>query len=70
MTKHLSPDRGPWKVFVDNDGTVCLFSDDFTHDVRMEIYGDFGSTENRIAYAEAFADWLNERLLNDDNKSQ
>jgi hypothetical protein len=56
------PDRGPWMVNVWPREKVVLQSDDFTHDVALEISGDFGSHEEKLAYAKALADWMNSNL--------
>lgn len=56
------PDRGPWKVTVwtrKAGRVVVLQSDDFHHDVALEISGDFGRWEDRMAYAEWLANKLN-----------
>lgn len=50
-------DKGPWSVF-DMTGLV-IESDDFTHDVRLHIAGDFESDKQRYAYAQGLADALN-----------
>jgi hypothetical protein len=56
------PDRGPWMVTVWPGQKVVLQSDDFTHDVALEISGDFGSHDEKRAYAKALADWMNSNL--------
>ncbi len=40
---------------------MFLESDDFEHDVRLEIYGDF-ATGDRLRYAKQLARWLNHNL--------
>lgn len=48
-------DNGPWRV---NDvGNVE--SDDFTHDVTLQISGDFEDRDNRFAYARELCGRLN-----------
>ena len=60
-------DRGPWTVEVwDKDGEpdcdgVFLASDDFTHDVCMQVGGDFATIDDKKAYAQEIADVLNNR---------
>ena len=49
-------DTGPWEV--SSDGRH-LSSDDFEHDVVLEIKGDFYSDEQRKAYADQLAVRLN-----------
>lgn len=51
------PDAGPWKAGED-DNCAYLQSDDFTHDVRLYINGDFGDRETRMKYAK----WLEYKL--------
>lgn len=36
-----------------------LYDEDFTHDVRLDVDGDWESQEQRIAYAEELARRLN-----------
>jgi hypothetical protein len=56
-------DCGPWLVHYwpkDEDyGGVFIASEDFTHDVCMEIRGDFANHEDRMAYAQELCDVLN-----------
>lgn len=57
--EHL--DKGPWSVVttpLPEEGTY-LESDDFTHDVRLKISGDFGNIADRERYAFALAEALN-----------
>ncbi len=49
-------DKGPWNV--SEDGRF-LYSDDFTHDVRITIGGDFYNDEQRKKYADNMAKKLN-----------
>ncbi|SCU75590.1 hypothetical protein CNECB9_2370164 [Cupriavidus necator] len=51
-------ESGPWKARHDN-GKVFVESDDFTHDVRLYVNGDFASLEQKLAYAEEIARRLN-----------
>ena len=51
MSVHF-PDRGPWHVGDDGSPrTVHVQSDDFSHDVRLYITGDFETPADRLAYA-------------------
>lgn len=52
-------EKGPWQVDDWGQGRIVIQSDDFTHDVALEISGDFGSVEREIAYAEEIARRLN-----------
>ena len=51
-------ERGPW---TDRHTSVQAWieSDDFTHDVRLYVNGDFESNDQRIAYAQEIARRLN-----------
>jgi hypothetical protein len=48
-------EKGPWQVNDWGQGRIVIQSDDFTHDVALEISGDFGSVEREIAHAEEIA---------------
>jgi hypothetical protein len=55
---------GPWKAGCSADrithsATHWVDSDDFTHDVRLYITGDFGDWDAKTAYAEEIAKRLN-----------
>lgn len=53
-------DKGPWSVGQTQDECrVYIQSDDFTHDVRLYVDGDFGSSEEKKIYAEQIASRLN-----------
>lgn len=54
-------DKGPWEV-VESKGRVSLYSDDFTHDISLEVNGDFSTIEGKIKYAQALAELLNEYI--------
>jgi hypothetical protein len=49
-------DKGPWRCAKDGRR---LYSDDFTHDVHLAIFGDFGSDEARLRYAARLVWFLN-----------
>ena len=49
-------DTGPWTVSADGR---YLESDNFKHDVRLKVDGDFYGDGDRIAYATAIANALN-----------
>lgn len=51
-------EKGPWAAAFGND-KAFIESDDFTHDVRLYISGDFESIEHRVEYAEEIAKRLN-----------
>lgn len=52
-------DRGPWTV--GDDGN--LYSDDFNHDVKLGVNGDFTDETQRLSYAVKIADKLNSAPL-------
>ncbi len=54
-------DKGPWIVVTTPppETATYLESDDFTHDVRMKIAGDFATVADRELYAFALAEVLN-----------
>lgn len=51
-------ERGPWTARQDGVKTF-IESDDFTHDVRLYVDGDFASQEQKLAYATEIARRLN-----------
>lgn len=46
---------------VTTDGRVYIQDEDFTHDARLYVNGDFFDVEQEIAYAEAICSMLNKR---------
>lgn len=48
-----------WVVEVTRRGDAYLLGDDFTHDVALEVTGDFPAPGDHLAYAQALADRLN-----------
>lgn len=55
-------DKGPWRAESEHSNPVTgvwVASDDFEHDVRLYVNGDFESQEQRIAYAKRIAEQLN-----------
>jgi hypothetical protein len=60
------PDKGPWRYrhfpeAQQRDHRCFVESDDFAHDVRLYISGDFADDEQRAAYGYALAARLNGR---------
>ena len=51
-----------WTVGVTKDGKVFLETDDFSHDARLYVNGDFASKEDEIFYASKLARKLNGTL--------
>ena len=52
-------EKGPWSAYAPNDGKVYVQSSDFTHDVAMQVRGDFANHAQHKAYAEEIARRLN-----------
>lgn len=52
-------ENGPWSVDVWSNNRVVLQSQDFYFDAALEISGDFGSQETKMAYAEEVCRRLN-----------
>lgn len=53
-------ERGPWRAGETKDrARAFVESDDFTHDARLYVSGDFTSDDQRLAYAEEIARRLN-----------
>jgi hypothetical protein len=52
-------DRGPWTHLHDRTGSV-IASDDFRHDVVLQVSGDFADEAERLAYCDWLAKTLNE----------
>ena len=53
---------GPWTAGLDHPSQgyeVYVQSEDFTHDVRLIVDGDFEGPEQCLAYAKEIADRLN-----------
>jgi hypothetical protein len=53
-----------WTVGVSTEQKVYLETDDFTHDVRLYVNGDFENKEQEIKYASVLARKLNGTLGN------
>jgi hypothetical protein len=48
----VKPDAGPWSAGRDEEGRrTYIESQDFKHDVRLYVDGDFESDAERMAYA-------------------
>lgn len=52
-------ESGPWMAGVASDGRVFVESDDFTHDVRLYVNGDFTGPEQKLEYAREIVKRLN-----------
>ena len=60
-------DQDQWRVVTsppDEGGKTFLESDDFTHDVRLYVNGDFETIAERELYAMALAEILNNAVPN------
>ena len=58
-------DKGSWRVVTQhaNDGgKTYLESDDFTHDARLYVNGDFATKEDCELYAMAIMEVLNSHI--------
>jgi hypothetical protein len=54
-----------WTVGVDKDQRVFLETDDFTHDTRLYVNGDFATKDSEIQYASNLARKLNGTFTNE-----
>ena len=52
-------ENGPWIIEDWGDGRLVLQSQDFTHDVALEVSGDFATPEQEREHAEEIARRLN-----------
>lgn len=52
-------DTGPWRLFRDQSRVLGVISDDFEHDVSLQVSGDFETPEAREAYCKWLATKLN-----------
>lgn len=52
------PDKGPWSAETTADGRIVISSDDFNHDVQLQVTGDFGGSDKKRAYAQYLANIL------------
>lgn len=63
LSSRSVPDAGPWTVreWV-RPGSIALQSKDPRHEVALIVDGAFDSPEQRLAYANELAAWLNQQL--------
>lgn len=54
-------DQGPWSVHIDRDNHILVISDDFTHDVTIDIRGDFRNSATKLRYAHFICSALNQK---------
>ena len=54
-------DKGDWSLYYNQAGDklLGLQSDDFKHDVTLEVHGDFGGLEDKREYCELLETTLN-----------
>lgn len=54
-------DKGPWHIYTGSGGKLLgVISDDFDHDVSLEVKGDFRDNLQKLAYCEWLRNKLNE----------
>lgn len=61
--QYIAKENGPWRVQiwnVDSKPRICLLSDDFTHDVVLDIDGDFNCDGDKLKYTQNLAKKLND----------
>ena len=51
-------DKGPWKAGCTDDKRVFVESEDFDHDVRLYVDGDFANLDQKVRYAIGIANQL------------
>lgn len=58
-------DNGPWTAGVTDEAFPRTYveSNDFTHDVRLYVSGDFGDEGEKLLYAQGIARMLNQSRL-------
>lgn len=55
-------DKGPWSIFTGSSGKLLgVISEDFEHDVHLEVKGDFRDDMEKLAYCEWLRNKLNEK---------
>lgn len=53
-------DDGFWSVYFNpHNNDINLYSNDFTHDVKLSMDGDFASYDEKVAYAKNICERLN-----------
>lgn len=57
--KAIFKDYKQWTTGRTNDGRVYIQDDDFAHDARLYVNGDFYDMEQELFYADKVADMLN-----------
>ncbi len=55
------PEKVEWSVGTDPSKEVFIQSEDFTHDVRLYVNGDFETSSQQLKYAQNIADKLNNK---------
>lgn len=61
LTRHRAQEHGQWSL-VSHEDRVSLQSDDFSHDVRLYVNGDFRDRGQEILFAEGVQKVLNTDL--------
>lgn len=62
MLQAALDDKGPWAVSDWSNGRIAVQSDDFDHDVALEVTGDWAEPGEKRKYAEQLAAVLNASL--------
>ncbi len=61
-------ENGPWEAYQEDSPAgyeIGVESNDFTHDARLIVYGDFEDLDQKFAYAQEIAKRLNSVNLSD-----
>jgi hypothetical protein len=59
LEDRMIPDQGPWRVVDWEEKGIVLCSDDFEHDVCLNVSGDFTDKKEKMKYAAELANQLN-----------
>ncbi len=57
-------DKGPWRVCEKSFGKF-IYSDDFAHDVKLTVSGDFYNDKERLLYSKSLCSILNSQTTNE-----
>ena len=63
-------DKGPWRLLYDDaedSNPVGIASDDFGHDVTLDVNGDFADNDEHRRYCEWLRDTLNKATADTSN---
>lgn len=62
--EYVITENGPWRVCEKSFGKF-IYSDDFTHDVKLTVSGDFYNDEERLLYSKNLCSILNSQTTNE-----